>query len=465
MKRQSLAIASVGVLTLAVSASCTSMREGMEGQKDAIARVEGHTLTVEHAANLLTSADESLWPRLPGLVEPIVDLWIGYTLLATDLASEEAFSHVDLTPLMQRELDQEAVWRLRERVILKEIEPSDEELRATYEAEQYFTVVEVEQILLRVPEDADQAQADSVGRFADQLRERVLAGESFGDLARTYSQDPTSASNGGRLGWVGHDRLVPGLDSIVFHMEPGTISETVRSDLGYHIVRVTDRQEPDFEEVREEYKVAVMNRTLGNQEGVYIDSLMTAADIRIVDGAVSLVRRLSFDPRVSRLSPAERDAQLARYRGGALTLGDWADFVLRFLPESRRAFAGDSSLVTEGLIELVRNKLLVKAAHDMDMTVSEEKVDSIRALAYRELHTVAAVAGMQREALANGEMSVQEAVDQVLIALLNQQGSPQPLERASMALKSGRTYQVYPERFPLVIDHIMQTGTAREPGS
>jgi len=456
MNRHSLSIVSFCVLIIAVFTSCTSMREGLEGQQNAIARVDGYTLTVEHAADLLANADESLWSTLPGLVEPIANLWIGYTLLATALASPDTFSSVDMGTMIQSDMDQEVVWRLRDEVVLASIEPTEEELRAIYEAEQFYTAVEVEQILLRVPEDPSQAQIDSVRRVAEQLRERALSGESFGELARVYSQDPTSASKGGSLGWVGSGELVPELDAVVLQMEPGSISETVRSSLGYHVVKVTDRREPDFELVREEYRIAVMERYLVDVEGAYIDSLMAAADPRLASGAASVVRQLALDPRVGRLSPAERSADLAYYRGGKVTLGDWEDFFIRHLPESRRAFSADTAAVAGALIQLVQNRVIVKAAYDLGFTVSEETADSIRYNGHRELFTVAAVAGLRRQQLIDGDVSIEDAVDQILANLLNQQGSPMPLERASMALKSGHTYQIYPERFPMVIDRIEQ---------
>ena len=445
-----------GVLLVVTLVSCTTLQEGLEGHKDAVARVEGRTLTVEHAAELLSVADESLVPARPDVIDPIADLWIGYTILATELASPDTFSNVDMTPITRYGADQEAVWHLHQDVILSKIEPNDDELRRTYEEEQPYTEVQLQHILLRISENPTPAQVDSVRNFAESLRERVLAGESFDELARTYSQDPTSAAEGGSMGgWVGRTMLVDELDSFVFTMEPGTISETVRTTFGYHIVRITDRREPDYEEIRDEYRANVVERYLGDQERVYIDSLFRAANPRLTNGSVDLVKELAYAPRLERLGPAERSTVLVDYRDGTLTLGEWAEFVIRRSPDSRRAFSEDTTAVALLIQELVRNKLLVKAAHDLGYGISETQADSLRMVANRELFSVAAVSGLRREHLINGEVTIDEAVDQILIELLTRQRSPAPLERVAPALKSGRVYQIYPERFPLVIDLLL----------
>jgi hypothetical protein len=453
MNRKSRLPGLAGLLLVATLVSCMAMQEGMEGQKNAVARVEGRTLTIEHAAELLSVADESLVPARPDVIDPIADLWIGYTILATELASSDTFSNVDISIITRFAVEQESVWQLREDVILSKIEPEEDELRQIYEREQPYTEVQLQHILIRIPDNPEPAQVDSVRTIAEGLRERALAGESFEELARTYSQDPTSAAEGGSMGgWIGRTMLVDELDSFVFNMEPGTISETVRSTFGYHIVRITDRREPDYEEIREDYKANVMERYVGDQERIYIDSLFKAANARIASGAIELVREMAYEPRLERLSPAERATILVSYRGGALTLGEWAEFVIRRSPDSRRAFSDDPPVVEQLLHELVRNKLLVKAANERGYDVPDTTADSLRMVANRELFSVAAVSGLRREPLINGEVTIDEAVDQILVELLTRQRSPAPLERVAPALKSGRVYQVYPERFSSVID-------------
>jgi hypothetical protein len=449
---------SLVVLTLALAASaasCTAARDAFEGHKDAVARVDGYTLTIEHAARLLAAADEKLAPPEPSIVDPLTDLWIGYTLLASELASPDTFSDVDLLALTQFNLDQELVWMMRDDRIMSRVIPDESALREMFEEEQPYTSVRAYHILIQVPDTATAAEIDSLKRVADELRERALAGESFEELAKKHSQDPATAAKGGDLGWVSKGRLVPELEDAVLRMQPGEISETLRSSLGFHIVKVTERNAPDFDSIRDEYRLLIVGREVTPLEQAFIDSLFEAADVRFTDGAVSLVRRMVYDPRLERLTAAERNTVLARYRGGELTLGEWAHFVIRRSPHSRRAFSADSAAVDGYLRELIRNELLVKAARDLGYALPKAKADSVRESGKRDLHTAAAVSGLRRSRLVSGEETVPEAVDRILNELLTRQRSPSPLERVTPALKPGHTIQVYPDRFPAVIERLV----------
>lgn len=433
---------------------CSSARDGMESHQDAVARVDGHTLTVEHAAELLAYAGEDIAPAEPVIVDPFSDLWIGYTILAIELASPDTFANIDVTPIIQQALDQELVWQLRDGAILSQLEPSDAELIEAYEREQPYTRIEAQQILVDVSTSASAEEVDSLRRFAEDLRERAASGEDFGDLARRYSTDTTTARNGGALGWLTRGRFYAEVEDAILQLRTGDISETVRSRRGYHIVKVTDREAPDFETIREEYRRNYITRELPGLEQAYIDSLFRAAEVRFAPGAVQLVRQLAFAPQLERLSAAQAGTALVRYRGGELTLGEWAAFVVRGSTDGRRAFVQDSVRVHSYLRELVRNKLLVKAALDLGYTVPEQTADSLRDAARRDLFTAGAVAGLRRAPLVDGEKSVPEAVDEALELLLTRRRSPAALEKVGPALRQGRAIQFYPDRSQAVIERL-----------
>jgi hypothetical protein len=426
---------------------CSRVREGMEAHKDAVARVDGYTLTVEHAAELLSYANEEIAPANPVIVDPFSDLWIGYTILASELASPDTFGNIDVTPIIQQALDQELVWQLRDAAILAQAEPSESELREAYEREQLYTRVEAQQILVDVPTSASAEEVDSLRVFAEDLRERAVGGEDFGELARRYSTDSTTARNGGSLGWLARGRFYAEVEDAILHLRPGDISETVRSRRGYHIVRVTDRQAPEFEEIRDEYRRNYLAAITPGLEQAYIDSLFRAAEVRFAPGAVQLVRQLAFAPQLERLSAAQSSTALVQYRGGELTLGEWAAFVVRGSTDGRRAFVQDSVKVAGYLRELVRNKLLVKAARDLGYTVPDEAADSLRDAARRDLFTAGAIAGLRREPLVSGEKTVPEAVDEALEMLLSRRRRP-------AALRQGRASQFYPDRSHAVIERL-----------
>jgi peptidyl-prolyl cis-trans isomerase SurA len=78
------------------------------------------------------------------------------------------------------------------------------------------------------------------------IKARVEAGEDFAALAREYSEDIGSASEGGDLGWTSPGQMVPEFENMMASTETGEISEPVRSQFGWHIIEVLDRREKDM---------------------------------------------------------------------------------------------------------------------------------------------------------------------------------------------------------------------------
>lgn len=99
----------------------------------------------------------------------------------------------------------------------------------------------VEHILVKVEEGRE----DEARARIESLRQRILAGESFQELARTHSDDPTSAVKGGDLGWVSADGLVPAFAEAMKALPENELSEPVRSNFGYHLIRVLGRRSHD----------------------------------------------------------------------------------------------------------------------------------------------------------------------------------------------------------------------------
>lgn len=98
------------------------------------------------------------------------------------------------------------------------------------------------------PSAADEANAEE--EIRDLLAE-VRAGGEFASLARSHSDDPGSAERGGDLGFFGRGRMVKPFEEAAFALEPGAVSEPVRSQFGWHILKVEERKgEGDGLEVR-----------------------------------------------------------------------------------------------------------------------------------------------------------------------------------------------------------------------
>jgi peptidyl-prolyl cis-trans isomerase SurA len=96
--------------------------------------------------------------------------------------------------------------------------------------------------ILKTPKVSD-AEIGEIKERLDGYREKILRGESkFEMLARLYSDDPGSASKGGRLGFVTKGALYPEFEAVAFNLKSGEISHVVKTRAGYHIIQLNERR-------------------------------------------------------------------------------------------------------------------------------------------------------------------------------------------------------------------------------
>lgn len=91
------------------------------------------------------------------------------------------------------------------------------------------------------PKPSKKAEEEAYAR-AESLLDSLKHGASFAELAKKYSQDPGSASDGGDLGWASRGQFVPGFEHAVYALKPGEISGIVKTQFGYHIIQLLQRR-------------------------------------------------------------------------------------------------------------------------------------------------------------------------------------------------------------------------------
>lgn len=111
-----------------------------------------------------------------------------------------------------------------------EVQPSDE------------PAVRAQHILIRAQEGDEEARA-AAREELNQIRQRVQGGEDFGAVARETSDDPGSAVRGGDLGYFGRGAMVAPFEEAAFGARVGALVGPVETQYGYHLIRVTDREE------------------------------------------------------------------------------------------------------------------------------------------------------------------------------------------------------------------------------
>jgi len=120
------------------------------------------------------------------------------------------------------------------------VPPADIEKAYNSSIEQYTTPEQVRasHILLKTEGKTD---AD-VKAKAEAILKQVKAGADFAELAKKNSEDESNAKNGGDLDYFGRGRMVPEFDQAVFAMQPGQISDLVKTQYGYHIIKLVDKK-------------------------------------------------------------------------------------------------------------------------------------------------------------------------------------------------------------------------------
>ncbi|WP_408004281.1 peptidylprolyl isomerase [Zestomonas carbonaria] len=102
--------------------------------------------------------------------------------------------------------------------------------------------VHVRHILIKPSEIRSEAEAQ---RLAERLYERIQSGEDFGELAKSFSEDPGSALNGGDLNWIDPNALVPEFREVMSRTASGELSRPFKSPYGWHVLQVLGRRATD----------------------------------------------------------------------------------------------------------------------------------------------------------------------------------------------------------------------------
>jgi peptidyl-prolyl cis-trans isomerase SurA len=109
----------------------------------------------------------------------------------------------------------------------------------------YFSAeVEVAQIVRKA--SVNDQQKEQTRRELIDIRDKIMKGEDFGELAKRHSDDPSVTYNGGDMGWVGRGQMVPEFEATAFRLKQNEISQPFETEYGFHILQLLDRRGNEY---------------------------------------------------------------------------------------------------------------------------------------------------------------------------------------------------------------------------
>ena len=258
-------------------------RGGPQLQQQAISQFIDQTLAAEEAKrrNYSVSEEEvsAVLLRLTSSLPPGVT--IEQAVASRGMTMEQLRGEV---------AENEVNRKLFEEVTAEVTPATDEEISAFYTGNPQFfqkdASVSASHILIGCDEKADEAAHTTASAEAEAVRKQLEEGGDFAELALAKSTCP-SKNKGGDLGTFGRGQKVPVFEEAAFTQDVGAIGPVVKSNFGYHIIKVTDRTEPTtqpLDEAKEQISEYLTNQGRNTIFGEFLKELRAKATIEYADG-------------------------------------------------------------------------------------------------------------------------------------------------------------------------------------
>lgn len=391
---------------LPLGSACAEAVDALTSHARPVAEVAGEELTVVELATLMAesplpdSALTSNWARQIGL------LWADYVSLVLLYQAPDTTASLDYEALLRNAgyLAALAVQRYRDSVVLAGIEPTDEELREWFQATEPLTRLDVRRIRLDVPEGATGAERDSLYEAARRLRARVAGGADFIEVARSASDEPPAA-RGQVLAYQGHADFHPAADSVVFRLRPGEISPVISTDDAMVFYRIERRRAPELETVEDIVRREMIAQRSEQRLSEAASSLLEDSRRVVADGAENVARTVASSESLAR-DGVPGSLRLVRFEGGALTVRE-----LRLLFEARpdmrtRFEEADDEDIGIFLYQLAGDEVLIRAATESGVGLSEEERANLRTGIAGQLAAIAKRMDISHRLVANPRFDV-----------------------------------------------------------
>jgi peptidyl-prolyl cis-trans isomerase C len=355
-----------------------------KNQGHVVAKVGDRKITAEeidrflsHAGARFASADQEL-----SFKRQLLDSMINQNLLIIGAYEHNLDNHEEVLRAIEGEKIKFLLDALIDKEIVSKSMPSEAEIKDWY---------------VRMGEEIKVSHivVDSLAT-AEEVLAKLKDGAPFGELAVKYSQDQSVKRNQGDLGWVSWGMMVDEFQNAAFRLKPGEVSAPVKTDFGYHIIKLIDRRKvehrPSYAESKDYIRNLIMDRRQQKLAREYQEMLKEKYPISIEKPTCEFVLnklemmypetinghprwRNNIDPSV--LDLAEKDLVLGKYTGGQLTIGQYLDNLRRIPPDKRPDFDKYDSLA-EIVFQMSLMDIMAVEAKEKGIENSPRYKDNIR---------------------------------------------------------------------------------------
>ncbi|MCY4545732.1 MAG: peptidylprolyl isomerase [Gemmatimonadetes bacterium] len=187
--------------------------------------------------------------QINGAVRQIIDQYteqLGSDEALEQLVTNSGMTMRDWNRLLRRQKEEELLQRKLEEERFGEVRVTGLEVGRYYET--YYDSIPSNPVIMdlshiMISSLPDPEVVASLNARTEEIRRRIADGEDFGEMARRYSEDLNSATNGGDLGFFARGTFMAEFEEAAFALEPGEISPPVRTDVGLHIIKLEERNE------------------------------------------------------------------------------------------------------------------------------------------------------------------------------------------------------------------------------
>lgn len=356
MRRTGLAT----LLTVLTATACGSFRDVFTSHAETAARVGSRELPSAKVAEIITRLGGPT--ANPQAADLIAGIWVDMALFADRIAQGNLGNDsATMVKLMWPQIVESKIQAWHDSVISSRTGLSPAQVDSAYNAGD----IKLFQHILFMASGTTAADTARAKAQAEKILPQAKAG-NFGKLAMQYSSDGSKADSGylppGPKGTAERPVLVAEFETPAWALAPGGVSDVVKSQFGFHIIR-----RPPLEEVRGRLTAAFKQHLVARADSAYMADLTARSELKVKPGAAAAIRTAAADLSAARKSGKE----LVSYKGGSFKVKDLAPWLEALPMQSAAQIKSANDTILEGFAKsIAQNEILLKQADSAKVTVN-----------------------------------------------------------------------------------------------